>query len=179
MQRVNNKPTISKTSIVVALVVVLLAAGGAFAYYHFSDTSVAPQNSSGIDLSPATEPEKQDSNERKEETAQQEDTPPPAPGATSVTPIIVDASQYSDQIEVRSYVPAIYEDGGTCTVTFSKGSLTFTKQSAANKGATTTSCANVNVTRSEFAEAGQWTAVVSYSSPTALGNSQPKTFEVQ
>lgn len=181
MKHAKNKSIISKPRIIIGLLVVVLLAGGAIAYYQSSDKPAAvPRDDSNIDFSPATESEKQDSEERKEDTAKKEEnTPTPTPSANSVTPIIVDASQYANMIEVRSYVPDVYEDGGTCTFVFSKGSLQFTKESAAAKGATTTTCTNISVGRDEFSAAGQWSVITTYSSPTAQGNSQPKTFEVK
>lgn len=161
-------------------VIAVLILGGGFAYSklaHKASTGTNAKNN--IDLSPATPAEKQDSNEHKENTSQNNQPTPPPSSTSSVTPVIVDASQYSDKIEVRSYVPGVFENGGTCTVTLTKGSLQVTKQAAATEDATTTRCANVSIDRSEFSEAGQWTATVSYSSTAYQGSSKPTTVEVQ
>lgn len=183
MKHIKQTKRFNRRPIIVALVVVVLlvAAAAAFAYKrHIDSNPTSYDKKPHIDYSPATDEEKADSEQHKEDSTKKEDTPTPTPsGLTSVTPVIVDASQYDNQIEVRAYTSGIFEDGGTCTITFTHGTLKVTKQVAASKDATTTRCTNLDVDRAEFQQPGQWTAIVSYSSSTAQGSSQPRTFEVQ
>lgn len=180
MKNQKNKLRLKRLAILAVLFVVVALVGGIFAYRQFSDKPATPDNTNTIDLSPATEEEKKDSERHKDEVAKNDEvTTPQQPGLSVVTPIIVDASQYGDQIEVRAYISEVYEDAGTCTITISKGALKVTKQSVATKDATTTRCANVNIGRTEFPETGQWSAIVSYLSTTSQGSSQPKSLEVK
>lgn len=175
-KRFNRRP------IIVALIIIFLLATAAVGLVYKSHLDSDPTGygkEPQIDYSPATEEEKADSEQRKKDTSQKADTPPATGATISVTPVIVDASQYGDQVEVRAYTSGIFEEGGTCTITFTKGTLKITKQVPASEDATTTRCTNLNVSRTEFSQPGQWTTVVSYSSPTAQGSSQARTFEVQ
>jgi GH25 family lysozyme M1 (1,4-beta-N-acetylmuramidase) len=135
-------------------------------------------NSEKVDLSPATATEKQDSNSHK--TAVDTNPPQTTPdNKIKVTPIIVDASQYDTQVEVRSYVTGIVENGGTCKFTFTKGTTTFQKQSSAVADATTTKCPNLTLASTEFSAKGTWSVVVSYDSSKATGASNVVNFEVK
>lgn len=167
------------------LVVILIIAGLASGIYYKQrtqnqTTSVeSPNTSTGttINLDPPTAQDKQAVDQHKDELSKQQ-TPTDSTGKKVVTPVIVDAGQYEQQIEVRSFVPEIYESTGSCTIIFTKDGSKIVKQVAATPDATTTRCSNLTVARSEFS-AGTWTIVVSYSSPTAQGSSQTKTFEVK
>lgn len=159
-----------------AVALALLGVGGVFAYNQLrsGDNPQDPATQDGINYSPATDAEKQDSDRIKEIDEQRDDKPQ----TNTVNPVIVDASQYGQSIEVRSYVPNIVEDNGTCTTTFTKGQLTITKQTNASRDATTTRCGNLVVDRGEFQQSGQWTVTVSYASENYSGSSQPATLEV-
>lgn len=181
MKHIKQTRRFNRRPLIVALVAVVLlgTAVAGFAYKrHFDSKPTSYDKKPHIDYSPATPEEKADSEQHKTDSAKKEDTPP-ATDTITVTPVIVDASQYDNQIEVRAYTGGVFEDGGTCTIAFTKGTLKVTKQVPAAKDATTTRCTNLDVSRTEFSQPGQWTAIVSYSSPTAQGSSQPRTFEVQ
>ena len=179
----SQKKSISRIYPFAILGAILLVLGiASYIYNRSSDKDGKPSNASsqGIDYSPATDNEKQESNDRKEQAADREEVPePPSGNKQAVTPVIVDASQYAGQIEVRSYVPGIYEEGGTCTIRFTKGAQSVSKSVPASKDATTTRCANLAVPRSEFSEAGEWSVVVTYSSSAAEGSSPARTFGVE
>lgn len=174
--RSKKSPSKSKLILICGIVLAIgLVAGTLFVLRDDKMTPTADKTDNNIDYSPATDEEKADSDRQKEVDAGRDDTPP----SGDVTPVIVDASQYGDQIEVRSYVPGVIEDDGTCTIKIVKGQSTVTKQTTAVGDATNTSCGTVTIARSEFASAGQWTVVVSYSSATHNGSSQSATLEVQ
>lgn len=175
---------ISKKSLVVGFVAlaVLLAAGAGFVYWKKQHKSVAPLTPNAVtptssDTIPGpTEEEKQATEEHKDDVVkQQEIENNPSSGQKSVAPIITSASQGG----ASAYVSGIFEDGGTCTFTFTKGSLRITKSVGAFGNVSTTNCTNVSMSRSEFAEAGTWSLTVTYSSPKAQGTSQAKEFMVQ
>ena len=139
--------------------------------------SVAQSDSTKIDLSPATEEDKADSNSHK--TTDTTTTPTTAGQKLAVTPVIVDANQYDQQVEVRSYVTGVVESDGTCTFTFSKGSTSFQRQNTALADATTTKCPNITLDSTAFTAKGTWSVVVSYDSVKATGASSPVNFEVK
>jgi hypothetical protein len=69
------------------------------------------------------------------------------------------------------------ESGGSCTLVLSRGGRIVTVTTKAQPDATTTNCGNLVVGRNKL-EAGSWSAVLRYSSPTARGVSEPATVEV-
>lgn len=91
--------------------------------------------------------------------------------------IITDAGQYDDIIEVRAFIPDHYQDG-TCTITFTQGSQTITKDTPAYRDVSTTICTNPLFNRLEFPSAGQWQLVVRYSSAGASGQSDQQTVTI-
>jgi hypothetical protein len=183
MIKKNNRRTVTRP-ILISLIV-LLAIGCGLTFWLTSRNKNKPNlpaangNVNSIDLSPATEQEQQESNQRKEESAKQEEIPssPSGPKKT-VTPVIVDANQYDQKIEVRAYIPGIFEDGGTCTSTFTKGATIVKKSVSATKDATTSRCDNLTFDKSELAP-GVWTVVVGYSSLTSEGDSRVSSLEVK
>ncbi len=139
-----------------------------------NNTQTAQTNGLGqkIDYSPPTQEEKSAGDSQKqlivEKESQQSKTQTTA--TKTVSPVITDAGYYDGNIEVRGYVPGIFEDGGTCLVTLSNNNATITKNIAARKGATTTDCPVVTIARNE-ASAGTWNVALSYQSATAQGSS--------
>lgn len=95
-------------------------------------------------------------------------TTPPA-GLTTVTPFITYAGPGTDAgtIEVAAFVPEVVEDGGTCTATITATGVKATAPGYAD--ASSTSCGLLVL---PVAPAGQ-TIVVSYSSATSAGTSEP------
>jgi hypothetical protein len=176
-------PKKAKLTFVVFLIVLIVVAGG---YLVGSRKSVAhtPQKantaSTPINLNPPTRADLAIVDQHKEALSnhlQQQNSTSPRSTKSTVIPIIVDASQYDQKIEVRSYVPGIYESDGTCTVTFSKGLTKITKTVPALSDATTVRCTNVDVGRAEFS-VGSWSVTVNYVSPSTSGTSSERKFEV-
>ncbi|HLG91154.1 MAG TPA: hypothetical protein VI336_03305 [Candidatus Saccharimonadales bacterium] len=156
-------------------VVLALLIGGGLAYAQLKDNQPANQpagasdnQSDGyINLNPPTEQDKQDAEANKKSLA--EDRPSPAPssnGKKEVTPIITSVSSS----EVKAYVPGIFEDGGKCTATATRGSQTETASSNGFADVSKTSCAPLK--NLSIPGAG-WSVVVSYSSSTSQGKSEP------
>jgi hypothetical protein len=77
---------------------------------------------------------------------------------------IVDAAQYEQNVEVRSYVEGIIQDDGTCTFTFTQGTVTITKTSNSFADAAHTTCRPLIVSTAEFPNSGIWTLLISYTS---------------
>lgn len=182
----------SKLPTVILASVLLLLIGVMVVYYgraRSHTTAPVPQwqPTTKVDLSPATPEEVQDSNQHKEDTVKGgSDTSTPtsptaqntAPSKKSVSIIVVSANQAGAQIEVRSYVSGVIEEGGTCTATFTKGQLKLSRQSSGAQDATTTVCGRITVPTAEFPEKGSWNMKVEYASPTAAGESSNTNIEV-
>ncbi|MGY1858397.1 hypothetical protein [Modestobacter sp. SYSU DS0290] len=81
-------------------------------------------------------------------------------------------------VTVRSEVPGVVEEGGTCTLTLTRDdgtSATATREGVAN--VSTTSCGALSIAGDQLAP-GAWTAVVGYRSGTTQGSSEPVQVDV-
>lgn len=164
-----------------SLLLVVLATGTVLAIRNRgTKTANIPGNTeAAVNFSPPTDDDKKAVEDNKSDiVANNANTSPAASSLKPVIPVISDATQYDSRVEVRSYVPGVFENGGTCTVTVSKGDQTLTKPVNGSKDATTTSCEVVLIRRSEFAIAGTWDVTVTYLSGTAKGTSAVKKLEV-
>lgn len=90
---------------------------------------------------------------------------------TVVSVVIVDASQYGTEVEVRAFIPNYYQEG-VCTFTFTLGDIAIIKQSTATADASSTICTNIVVPSAEFPQSGTWTLKIDYSSADAAGSSE-------
>ena len=170
----------SKRSLAIVIALLLLTGGVYFALIR-SNTSPSTENidsvtikeDESVNLAPPTEKERQEAERHKENLAN-EPAPPPTTttGKRQVTPIITNA----DVNEVNAYVTGIFEEGGTCTATLTKGPKKVTRSSTGFQNASYTSCAPIDVSGS--LEPGTWTAVVTYTSASSEGKSMPKEFNV-
>lgn len=175
-----------KTIIFILVLVVIAGAASLFIISNKHSTSNVGQNTTNavgeekLDLSPASESDKQQAEVTKNDIVKRDEQAAQQNTATikTVSPTITDAGQYDQNVEVRAFISGIFEDGGTCTFTFTKGSQKITKTTSGVKDATTTRCSNLTTPKSEFST-GTWNIVVSYSSSVASGSSSAKTFEVQ
>lgn len=167
-----------RNRILVFITAFLLLAAGALAIKALNQSTKSGAGSGGsyVNLNPPTEEEKQQPEARKDELGQPS-SPPPVPtpsGKKAVTPIITNASQE----QINTYVPGIFEEGGTCKATLTKGSKTVTKTSAGFENVSYTSCTPMNLSGS-LTEKGTWSLVVSYSSASAEGKSAATLVEVR
>jgi hypothetical protein len=164
--------------IIIGLITAVILAAGAFWYFgrngNNANQTTGPDSgeTSEIDFDPPTEEEKKEASDRKDEILnEQNQTPPPGAEKRVANPVIVDAGQYGDIVEVRAFAPGTVDSDGKCTFTFTLGTNTVTKQSAASPDASSTRCANLQVPRSEFTAAGTWQLNVTYDSSKAHGSS--------
>lgn len=184
---------IKKAHLILLIITLVLLAG--LTFFALEKTGVInvfdQSEDNSINYGPPTSEEQAAGNEQKEliadEEEKQKQSQPPTQGEdaeTSQTPkknatvIITDAGQYDGVIEVRSFIPDHYEDG-SCTIAFTQGTLSVSKQTPAYKDATTTICTNPLFNRSEFPAGGVWSVVVSYSSSSAEGSSDPQGVTLQ
>lgn len=176
-----HKPKNKKVKVIVAIVIAsALVGAGAFAFqtWRNRDKTVTVD---GINYGPASETEKNETDAHKKDLEKRIDMEANnnSSGNTPVTPVIVDASQYLDVVEVSAYVPGVIQDGGTCTVKLVKGGATVTKTVNGIKDATTTRCPVITIPKAEFSSTGTWTATVSYNSSTHSGTSKSQEVSIK
>lgn len=178
----HSKKRANKKRAVLLLALLILLTALAFAGYKYMNRNSAPTKPAteeAINYTPATEEEKAEADKRKEELAnQQNQTPTPPGNQKTVTPIITDAGQYEDKVEVRAYIPGVLENGGKCTHTFKQGSAQVTRTVDAQAGPQTTQCEPIGIPVSEFPSRGTWVLTISYSSSSSTGTSEPQNVEV-
>lgn len=168
-----------KNRVVIILAVLSLAAIIAIPVWrNASDSSrdaneTAPTNT--VDYEPPSESEQSAGDKQKETNIKKDEAIKESPDTSqTANVVIVDASQYGDTVEVRAFVSNIYEDAGTCQLTFTQGSTTVTHSKTAFKDATTTQCGTFEVPRSEFPAGGEWNVQVTYNSNATSGQATQK-----
>lgn len=177
---VKNRKISKKMGAALILIALVLTGLVVWLWPDKSNKSPASQGSSGS--SPASPAEQKEAEQNKDAIQQRQalqekhgETPSPSTQGSS-NPVITYAGQpqTGGQVVVNAYMPNVYEDNGTCTLTLTKGSNKVVKSVTGFKNVRNTSCQPFNVERSELASSGEWTAVVAYSSPSANGSSQTK-----
>jgi hypothetical protein len=173
----------NKTKIVVAIVVLIAAIAtlvfilertGTTDFFSRSNTdSTGQTNTQPINYNPPTEDEQTAGDVQKQEIVDNSQKPLP----TTAEVVIVDASQYEDIVEVRAFAANVVENG-TCTITFTKDTESFSKEVPASADASTSPCIALTVPITEFGISGTWSVAVNYSGSTVTGNSQT-TLEIQ
>ncbi|NBX97778.1 hypothetical protein EBQ81_02845 [bacterium] len=177
----NKKRWLIIGTVVIGIIIVFLYLESSNRTNFFGKTTVNQKKDTTY--SPPTDQEKKAGDEQKQKITG--DNPKPAPQNNTsnqpkktVTVLITDAAQYDSAIEVRSFIPDFYEDG-TCTILFTKDTLSFTKTAPAFKDSSTTICTNPVIKRSEFKESGTWIVSVSYESANAIGQSQSQSITIK
>lgn len=161
------------------IVGLVLVGAGLWFWHNGKEQPKVGKTSSGgyVNLSPATKAEKKETDSHKKALADGDDgasqQTSSASGKRQVTPIITSV----DQSSVRGLVQGVIEDGGVCTVTLTKDSQTVTKTSAGVADASYTTCSTIELEGA--VTSGSWKAVLSYSSPTAEGKSNAKSYNIQ
>ena len=168
----------TRNRVLVLIAVLLLLAGGVWAIRAHNQPAKSgdktPEGGTSVNLNPPTEEEKQQTEAHKGQISQ-----PSQPAAASnsgkkqVTPIITNASQE----QINAYVPGVFEEGGSCAATLTKGNKTVTKTSTGFQNVSYTSCAPINIS-GQLTERGTWSLVLSYNSTTAEGKSATTSLEV-
>ena len=173
--------------LIIALAILVLAVGGLLGVWLFNKKNDGSSSETvaktGINYEPPTDTEKQETQSHKDDIANQDNTPtqpPPSDTLKAVTPIIVTASYSSDsrQVTVSGSVPGVFEDGGTCKVTLTRGAFVVTKENQGFANVSRTDCPPIIIPRSEFASAGEWQAVLEYHSSSAQGTSASKDLTI-
>jgi hypothetical protein len=175
----------SRKKLILLVGLALLVAGGGAWFYRSRQLNPVDDWQDGVNYRPPTEQEKAAGDDKKKEIVaedeqqnQQNQNSQQTSSKKSVSVAITDASQYGGVVEVRSFVPS-YSQDGTCTLTFTQGSRTFTRKTPGYKDVSSTVCPAVEVPTSDFPNSGDWQVVVSFESSDAKGQSEPQTFTVE
>lgn len=153
-------------------VLLIIGLGGFFTYDKLNDSTTiptAPKEEQKINYEPPTDTEKQETQTNKDEIVQDQQNTTNPTGKKQVNVTITNATTSN----VSAYVTGIFEEGGTCTATFTQGSTTITRTSLGFQNASYTQCAPITP---DLPSGDSWSVVVSYSSPAAEGQSAAKTF---
>ena len=173
---------LSKKLLLIGAALLLVVAAGAT--YHFtrssnpspSTTQNKPKIAPYVNLNPATDQQKQQSQNAKDAIVAQQDQQAQKAADTSgaksaVTPVIT----HADSSVVNGYISGVFEDGGTCTATFTENGDTKSFTSAGFENVSVTNCPPIHLSG---LSSGSWTLVLSYSSSTASGSSASQTVSV-
>lgn len=126
----------------------------------------SPQTSNGINYGPPTQTEKQDSQDAKRRDLQSGNSGGASSSGKEQVQIQVLAATLNS---VKANVIGVFENGGTCTATFSKGSESHSFSSSGIANSNYTQCAPISV---NGISGSGWSVVVNYSSDKATGQSQ-------
>lgn len=131
----------------------------------------ASVNEDGIDYSPPNKEDLEKNNQHKEELAKDEGKPGEnTDDKKSVKPQITYAEVYGENVEVRSYVPNVLENNGTCKLILTKGGEKLEKTKEAVPNVSEMSCGLIKMSKSKLST-GNWKAVIEYTSSKAYGKS--------
>jgi hypothetical protein len=83
----------------------------------------------------------------------------------------------TESVEIGSYLPAVVEGDGTCTLTLTRGDDKATASGPGTPDASSTSCSGLAVPGSDLSS-GTWTAVVTYESSSSSASSEPLDLDV-
>ncbi len=180
----------SNKKLLLVLCAVIIIAGLSFLYYRSTNKNNLEKPSSttgqtqGLNLSPPTAEDAKRAETNKEKNVTRDETinntPTPEPGKKkSVKPTITYAGLYGDSAEVGGFVSGIFEDGGTCTATFTLSGTTFTKSVTAVKNISTVDCPVMSAPKAQFTQNGKWSVTILYDSSTATGKSDPREIEIK
>jgi len=161
---------------IILIITLLLIVGGFIVYKRMH--KAAPANISTvtkpeINYRPPTKQEKQAGNDAKTSIVEHDAQVKAAQnqqGLKLVTPVITNASFSA----VHAYVSGIFEDGGTCSATFTQGGTIITRTSTGFENVSDTQCAPITP---NLPNNNSWSVVITYNSSTAQGSS--KAVEVQ
>ena len=149
------------------------------------------QDEAGAAASPTVSAEDIRAAEKSAAAASAAATPDPMSGQIVATdePVVVDTREApvaitfygwdpeTQQAQAGGYVAGVVENGGTCTLTLTKGGATAVGTSEAQADASTTVCGAVVVPGDQLSS-GTWQAVLTYRSAQHVGTSGPVEVEV-
>lgn len=167
--------------IIIILLAVLLAGGIAFGVWYY----MRPKNQSSLEVSESTkkEAEQNDVEAAKSEenknsnqggtSNQQQSTTQPSNVAVNIT----SSGQSGSTVYVNALVSGT--TSGTCKLTMTKNSKKVEKNAPIGFQVSYYICQGFNISSSEFAEKGEWEAVIEATGPNGSGRSEVRKVTIQ
>lgn len=182
-QKLQNNMSISinnhrRRIVIITLVAVVLvgASGGIYLFKNRAPSNDTPARKPTINYAPASDTDRKENDDTKDrivnEQKQNPSTDPAPTQKKAVTPTITGTTG-----SIKAYVNGIFEEGGTCTATFTKDGTTLTKSSAGFQNVSYTQCAPISI-GDGFLSPGTWSMTLNYSSATAEGTTASQQIEV-
>lgn len=151
--------------------IALVLGAGVYALVNRDNQPAAPE---GVNLAPATEQEKSEAQQNKDNIVDQQNNQnssnQPSTGNKKQVTVFITNATYSS---INSYAAGVIEDNGTCSATFTQGSTVITRTSQGFSNVSYTQCAPI---MPNLPNQNGWSVVVKYSSAAAEGSSQTQTF---
>ncbi|HXE10119.1 MAG TPA: hypothetical protein VN554_01710 [Verrucomicrobiae bacterium] len=167
------KPGFGKKKVIIGIVIIALVGGGiAYGIVRHNDNKSKPLGVGQVNYGPPTSAEKKETEQHKQQLENQQNNP-----SSDSKPKIGVVITYLSTTEARGYASGVFEDGGTCTLTLTKGSAKVTGTSTAVADVNKSTCGPISINQSQLSS-GTWTAVLSYSSPSGSGSSDSQTLNV-
>ncbi len=135
----------------------------------------------GINYGPPTEEEKKETEQFKKDLEnknynQSSDTNSPA--SMKQASVTMTYLTYGvGGISSSGFINNVFEDGGTCTLTLTKGSLKLSGTSSGIQDVNKTTCSPITINKNKL-QSGEWYAVLSYKSSTINGSSPSRVINV-
>ena len=168
--------------LVIIVIILLVAAGFLYLKYglNHATTQQSPSTNkqSSLKSAESTTPNQTNTKPSDSQSNGGSGTTSPTNNKVTVDVTIVDAAQYQSNIEVRAYSSDV-STTGVCTFTFTKnGYSDIVRQTNGNVNSSTTACSELTIPASSFPTTGTWSLVVTYSSDSAQGSSNPQSVEI-
>lgn len=185
MKKIKNKKKIILLS-ATTLVVLAIIGGVAYTASSRNDTKNKDNQDglTGVNYDPPTKEEKAAADTVKDKASDrlelEKKSTQNSANKKQVSPVISSTGQdqQSKDIEVAAFIPGVFEDGGTCTLSLSSGQTTRTATRTAIKNVSDTSCGFMNIPYSQLSP-GSWQASVKYDSSSASGTSSSVEVKVK
>jgi hypothetical protein len=158
---------------VLLAIVVLLVAGFIYWVAAIRPSKHASTPVGGVNYNPPSQQDKQAGEDAKKTVEDRSTGASQNSGLVNANVIITSLTTSG----VRGYVSNVFEDGGTCTLTLTKGTDKITATSTGVADVNKTTCAPISIDQSQL-KSGDWTAVLSYTSAKASGSSAPQKLTV-
>ncbi|HYF96520.1 MAG TPA: hypothetical protein VD947_00605 [Patescibacteria group bacterium] len=170
----------NKKILLVVLAALLLFTAGAGAWVlsqKDKSTELAPGE---INYDPPTNAEKKETEQFKKDLVEKTNNPSNNPSSENINVTMTYLGYENDQVRATGFIAGIFEEGGTCTLTLTKGTLKATGTSAGIQDVNKTTCPSISIDKGQL-ENGEWSGVLTYASPpgsSSSGSSPARTINV-
>lgn len=179
------KIILHKRLLIIILVAILLIAAAIFYYQNNrnnNDGGKNPVAEDGINYSLPTEAEKKETEQHKQMLGEKSDSNNNQSTSSNSSNKKADVTMTyiffeNDKVSAAGIVSNVFEDGGTCTLILTKGSLRATARSTGITDVNKTTCPTIDIDHNQL-QSGQWSAMLEYNSSSAKGSSSTRTINV-